>query len=246
MIQRFLSQACPSVSPDWHDDLAQALHTMDQTYLNALLLQSNWLPGIHLLLSAFSIPKSCVRYILLGESPYPRKESANGYAFYDAAVGCLWADTGFSKQVNRATSLRNFLKMLLYARHDLMDDFSQSAIAQLDKTQYWQSGAEFFQNMIHRGFLLLNASLAYRDGEVRGHAKQWRPFMNSLLNALAKEPDITLLGFGRIAESVAYPATFSTLFCEHPYNISFITHPDVVQFFKPLDLLSRHDSIDKH
>ena len=38
---------------------------------------------------------------------------ANGYAFWDAAVNELWSDNGLSKAVNRATSLRNFIKMLL-------------------------------------------------------------------------------------------------------------------------------------
>ena len=54
-----------------------------------------------------------VNYVLFGES-LPRRASANGYAFWDAAVKIM-VSFGNSKTVNRATSLLNILKMLLIA-----------------------------------------------------------------------------------------------------------------------------------
>jgi uracil-DNA glycosylase len=56
----------------------------------------------------------------------------------------LWSKTGFSKEVNRAASLRNWLKMMLVARGDLQEDYSQAAIAAIDKSQYWQTAERFF------------------------------------------------------------------------------------------------------
>ena len=97
-------------------------------------------------------PLSSVRTILFGESPYPREGSANGYAFWDAAVENLWSDSGLSKAVNRATSLRNFIKMLLLARGDLNHDFSQPAIAQLDKSTFHRTADEFFTGLLNKGF----------------------------------------------------------------------------------------------
>jgi uracil-DNA glycosylase len=67
------------------------------------------------LFAAFAQPLDRVRYVLVGEGPYPRAESATGVCFMDGAVGDLWSEAGLSKPVNRATSLRNFMKMLLVA-----------------------------------------------------------------------------------------------------------------------------------
>src|SRR5687768_2561868 len=104
-----------TVHPSWHDCLNTALQQMDLTYLEKLKLTENWLPGPEKIFAAFSLPVSKVNYLLFGESPYPRPTSANGYAFWDAAVTELWSPLGMSKKVNRATSLRNFMKMLLVA-----------------------------------------------------------------------------------------------------------------------------------
>ena len=117
------------VHPTWHDMLLQALMYVSDDYLRELEMTQDWLPGSFFLFSAFRLPASSVRFILLGESPYPRAQSANGHAFWDAAVHDLWSATGFSKQVNRATSLRNMMKMLLHARGDLVEDFSQPALS---------------------------------------------------------------------------------------------------------------------
>lgn len=227
------------IHPEWFDMLNKALQKVDQDYLQQLQSSSTWLPGVEKLFAAFSQPLSSMRYILLGESPYPRATSANGYAFWDGAVGALWSPTGLSKEVNRATSLRNLIKMLLHARGDLMDDVSQEAIARLDKSNYIQTLAQLFGAFTQHGFLLLNASLVYSEGDIPYHAKQWRPFMHSLLNQLADfNPALQLVLFGKIAAQVPDIDRFPSLMVEHPYNVSFITNSKVMAFFKPMDLLS--------
>lgn len=227
------------IHPEWLDILHTALQQVDPNYLHQLQSGSNWLPGIHNLFAAFSQPLSSTQYILLGESPYPRETSANGYAFWDGAVGALWSPTGLSKEVNRATSLRNLIKMLLHARGDLIDNTSQEAIAKLDKSHYLQTLSQLFAAFMQHGFLLLNASLVYSEGKIPYHARQWRPFMDSLLNQLADvHPTLKLILFGKIAAQVPEINRFSSLIVEHPYNISFITNPKVMAFFKPMDLLS--------
>ena len=222
----------------WHGILNNACQLVDPVYLQQLQSTDGYLPEFKSLFAAFSQPLEATRYILLGESPYPREKSANGYAFWDAAVGSLWSPTGLSKAVNRATSLRNLIKMLLYARGDLRDDFSQEAISRLDKFGYVQTAEQLFERLIQRGFLLLNASLVYSEGNIPYHARQWRPFMHSLFIQLADyNPALQLILFGKIAEQVHEASLFTSLIAEHPYNISFITNPEVVAFFKPLDLL---------
>ena len=234
-----MHQLISQTNPQWHEILSQAIAELEPNYLDAILASNNSLPAPERMFAAFNQPLSEVRYILLGESPYPRAESANGYAFWDNAVSDLWSANGLSKAVNRATSLRNFIKMLLLARGDLNTDFSSSAIAALDKTPYWQTGNQFFSAMIHKGFLLLNASLIFRENQVNADARQWRPFLTSLLSQLAqKKPELSLILFGRIAAQIGQTPMPTSLISEHPYNLSFITNPNVLKFFKSLDLLS--------
>lgn len=227
--------------PQWHAILQTALASMDTAYLTELVNHTDWLPGIDNLFAAFRQPLDGVRYILLGESPYPRQQSANGYAFWDAAVGTIWSLKGLSKEVNRATSLRNFIKMLIFAKGDI-DILSQDAIAKLDKSLYWQTLEQLFLSMIHKGFLLLNASLVYEAKRIPFHARHWRPFMSSVLRQLAsRENPVQLLLLGKIALDISEASLFTCLIAPHPYNLSFITNPDVLTFFSPLNLLSCYD-----
>lgn len=226
----------------WQSSIRASLQTVDPTYLNCLESNQTWLPGPLKIFNAFSIPMQDTRYILFGESPYPRADSANGYAFWDAAVHDVWSANGLSKPVNRATSLRNFIKMLLIADQALTpDDCSQPAIARLDKTPYIKTCDELFLNLLSRGFLLLNASLVLSERAVAQDAKAWRPFMETLLTHLYQEiPSVQLILFGKIAEAILRlpPAQqFKNLTVEHPYNISFITNPKVINFFQPMQLL---------
>lgn len=225
--------------PQWYPIIEDALNCMDADYLMQLLKNTVWLPGSDSLFSALSMPLANVKYVLMGESPYPRAHSANGYAFWDQAVQALWSDTGLSKQVNTATSLRNIIKMLLKARGDLGEDCSQSAIAQIDKNSLVQTATQFFTGMMNKGILLLNASLVYEARKVPYHARHWRPFMQSLLEQLAVAlPQTELILLGKIADVIPTTSLKVGLRAEHPYNLSFISNSDVLQFFNPLDLLS--------
>ncbi|MCH9756733.1 MAG: uracil-DNA glycosylase [Gammaproteobacteria bacterium] len=242
MISNFLKDT----HPEWQDILQEALLAMDKAYLATLASQDHYLPNQTMLFAAFKRPLTSMKYILFGESPYPRIDSANGYAFWDAAVENLWSDTGLSKAVNRATSLRNLIKMLLHARGDLSTDFSQPAIARLDSARYHQTAEAFFTHILNQGFMLLNASLVYQENNIPYHARQWAPFMAVLLDRLTVEKKATkLILFGRIAKKIPGYERFETVLAEHPYNLSFITNQVVIDFFKPMDLLL-HDERKKY
>jgi uracil-DNA glycosylase len=244
ILRDFMQSLLHCIHPQWQPLVGRALEHVERDYLLQLEKTNNWLPGIHSVFAAFSLPLQDTRYILLGESPYPRLESANGYAFWDKAVHVLWSQTGLSKEVNCATSLRNWIKMLLVARGDLQaENCSQAAIAALDKSAYWQTAEQFFSFLVKKkGFLLLNASLVYSKEKVLFHARQWQPFMHHLLLQLTEcKPSIQLILLGRIAKQVPQSSLFSGLQAEHPYNLSFITNPAVLDFFRPLDLLSCHE-----
>lgn len=230
------------VHPSWQPLLETALHAMDPSYLESLAHDQTWLPGPEHIFNAFSLPLAETRSILFGESPYPRATSANGYAFWDGAVNTLWSPTGLSKAVNRATSLRNFIKMLLVTHQHLQSaDTTQPSIAALDKSTFVQSIDALFSRLLQHGVLLLNASLVLSQQAVRHDAKQWQPFMNSLLTQLADQRcDIQLILLGKIAETInRFPSAhaFPQLIAEHPYNLSFIHNAIVQDFFRPMRLL---------
>lgn len=232
------------IHPSWHDCIQISLKTLDPDYLNTLAHET-WLPGADKIFNAFSLPLNKVNYVLFGESPYPRAASANGYAFWDQAVTELWSSTGLSKAVNRATSLRNIIKMLLLARGDLKaKHMSQADIAAVDKTHLIHSNSQFFNHLLEQGFLLLNATPVLSSLAPQKEAKYWQPFMKSVLHYLfAHRKQATLLLFGRIAnniEALLPHLPINKVYAPHPYNLSFITNPQILDFFKPLDLLKAH------
>ncbi len=231
-----------AADPSWHACLKQALGKMDPNYLESLYITTDWLPGHHNIFNAFSLPFHQTNYVLFGESPYPRKTSANGFAFWDAAVDQLWSETGLSKPVNRATSLRNILKMLLIAEGQLTpDETTQPAIAKLNKQDLIKTNNDLFNNFLSHGFLLLNATPVLRPNQVRKDAREWQPFISHVLNFIAeRRPQVELILLGNIANSIEKLISHHEtrrFYAEHPYNISFINNPKILQFFRPFRLL---------
>lgn len=238
-----------SIHPSWHECLQRGLARMDASYLQALLQSNDWLPGKDKVFNAFTLPIQDVRYILFGESPYPRARSANGYAFWDNDVNALWSDTGLDKKVNRATSLRNIIKMLLIADGKLTpDNTTQQAIAALDKSIYVQTNADFFHNFLDQGFLLLNATPVLQAHQPpQKDAKAWQPFLQEVLHYIVEhQPQAKLILLGNIAKAIdpllpKHP--IQKLYAEHPYNLSFVANPEVIEFFSHLSLLKQNQSI---
>ena len=237
------------VHHEWRQILSDALATVDPDYLQSLLQDDNWLPGSGQLLSAFKRDRLGVRYLLIGESPYPRRASANGIAFFDAAVGELWSRQGLSKPVNRATSLRNILKTALLAEGLLDRDdegkVTQAAIAAIDKRRLVQTLDELFANLQQAGLLMLNATpVLHPERKPAQEARYWHAFLEQLLASIREHAaaDITLLLWGKIAQQVeAMPASrpYRKLVCEHPYNLSFIDNPQMQDLFAGLSPLQQ-------
>ena len=232
------------IHPSWHECIKRGVSRMDANYLGNLRHSDTWLPGPQKIFSAFSLPLSQVQYVLFGESPYPRQASANGYAFWDEAVVDLWSPTGLDKKVNRATSLRNMVKMLLIADGKLNPtNTSQDDIAVIDKSHYVKTNHEFFNNFLQQGFLLLNATPVLQPGlPPQKDARAWHPFIKEVLQfLLANKPQTQLILFGKIAEKIdplIADHPIKALHAEHPYNLSFMTNSTVLAFFKKLKLLS--------
>ena len=178
------------VHAEWQPLLSEALLSLNSDYCQQLIDDIGWLPGIQNLFGAFRRDLKNLKYILIGESPYPRAQSANGIAFYDAAVEDLWSDRGLSKAVNRATSMRNILKAALLAEGRVIADrdgkITQENIASIDKTELVKTMPNLFENLHQRGFLLLNATpVLHPDRKPAKEALFWKDFVGKILGLLA-------------------------------------------------------------
>lgn len=231
-----------SLYADWRPIIERAYGTLDSRYRSFLQKDNSYFPTQHHIFNAFrTLPRADVKYILLGQDPYPRKESASGYAFIDNKVSKIFSGSGLSKEVNRATSLRNFIKMALVARGDLAaEDTSQSAIAAIDKNGLIDSMDALRQNFEREGVLLLNTALIFTSKqETRLHIKAWRPFMQSLLDQLEPQAPKLIL-FGTYAKSLKKEFAldgFESIELEHPYNHTFIKNPAALSLFGDMRLL---------
>jgi uracil-DNA glycosylase len=240
----------------WRPTLLEGLKAVaaaDPAYLPALA-KDDYLPTGQRLFAAFALPLEAVRYVLVGEGPYPRAGSATGVCFMDGAVDSLWSEAGLSKPVNRATSLRNFMKMLLVADGQLSpDNTGAAALAQVaaraKDNGSIQTLPQLQHNLLDKGFLLLNATLVFRSHVAPAlDARAWLPFLQHVLAALAERGDTAgqgssapqLVLWGKIAEQLKrlpVTARFSHVLSEHPYNLSFITNQTMQGLFGPMHLL---------
>ncbi|SFV59994.1 Uracil-DNA glycosylase, family 1 [hydrothermal vent metagenome] len=227
----------------WRELLSKAYESLDHEYRNFLEEDEDYFPSRANYFNAFkTLPKEKVNYILFGQDPYPREQSAGGYAFIDEKVQRLFSATGLSKEVNRATSLRNFVKMALVARGDLKEDLSQEAIAQVDKEPLIDSIEALRLNFEKKGVLLLNTALIFTDKKSSSkHVKAWRPFMQTLLEQLQEDAPKLIL-FGTHAKALKKQLRlemFDTIEVEHPYNHTFIHNENALELFGPMKLLEK-------
>jgi uracil-DNA glycosylase len=239
----------------WRPVLRKGLEAIDAAYPDylAALAKDHYLPNGGRVFAAFTQPMDAVRYVLVGEGPYPRPDSATGVCFMDGAVSQLWSEKGLSKPVNRATSLRNFMKMLLVADGQLaVEQTTGEALAEVahrarNSDKLIQTLPELQANLTAHGFLLLNATLVFRtDMPPVREAKAWLPFLQVVLAALADhaerkgEKPPTLVLWGKIAVQLdGLPANsrFPRKTSEHPYNLSFIANPVMQKLFGSMRLL---------
>jgi len=232
------------LSECWQNILHQAYESLDPEYRSFLEADTSYFPPQTQYFNAFkTLPKNRVKYILFGQDPYPRRESAGGYAFIDEKAQTIFSETGLSKEVNRATSLRNFIKMALVARGDLCkDNTSQEAISQIDKTSLINSIEELRINFEKSGVLLLNTALIFTDKKSSTkHVKAWRPFIETLLKSLEKEaPKLILFGTHAKELKKRLPLEkFETIELEHPYNHTFISNEKALKLFTSMNLLEK-------
>ncbi|WP_457594685.1 uracil-DNA glycosylase family protein [Hydrogenimonas sp.] len=230
------------VHPEWQEDIAASYAALDPEY-RAFVERGDFIPARPKLFNAFkTLPRSRLRSILFGQDPYPRAESATGHAFIDGAVEKIFSPTGLDRAVNRATSLRNFVKMALVAEGRLdASDLTQEAIARMDRSGLIDSIDELRCNFEAEGVLLLNTALLFENKRASSrHARAWRPFVATLLERIGD--DVELILFGSIAGTILkipHASKKRSVTLEHPYNHTFVLNPQAHALFGPMHLLNR-------
>lgn len=221
---------------NWQEILLKAFGELDSEYVKktqkTLYFPKNFLAPFN------TLDKNSTKYILFGQDPYPREESATGYSFIDGGVKSLWSEKGLSKEVNRATSLRNFMKMLLYAENHPIE---KEKIAEINRSEFIDSITDLRDNFEKNGVMLLNIVPIFTTKEdTKRHLKEWIKFTKKFLLELELDNNnnIELILFGELAKTIKkFNLSFKTHSFEHPYNISFIKNPEVIKLFKQMRLL---------
>ncbi len=233
------------VGSEWDPILIPALETHEDRYREFVVAGEGYIPSSDRLLAAFStLRPEQVRYILFGQDPYPRPESAIGYAFIDGRVERIFSPTGLDSWINRATSLRNFVKMALVADGRLdSNDTSQQAIAALDKHDMIDSMDALRHNFERSGVLLLNTALLFTSkDDSKKHIKAWQGFVEMLLRGMAVyAPTLILFGtHARAIEKLSATDGMMKIALEHPYNHTFVTNQTAHDLFGSMELFKKH------
>ncbi len=231
-----------NIHDSWQDIVSCSLKALPQEYRNFLDSGDNYIPEKSDFLNAFkTLPKDKLRYILFGQDPYPRAKSASGYAFIDGAVKHIFSASGFDKNVNKATSLRNFIKMVLVSDGKLScKDSSQKAIASIDKSDMIDSIDELRCNFEHSGVLLLNSSLIFTSKkESKKHIKIWRAFVERFLEQVQPlSPKLIFFGnYAKEIKKLPSASGFESIELEHPYNHTFVCNKKAQELFGAMKLL---------
>lgn len=127
---------------------------------------------------------SKVKIVIFGQDPYPRKESATGYAFWDGAV------TNWKQPLS--PSLRNIFKSVLISKKLAVPTDSVAKLREIVAKNNLPEPGEFFQKSIDNGVLWLNTSLTFTSKdtkELKRHLKFWNPIIKKIISAILSESE---------------------------------------------------------
>ena len=226
--EEFLNRLLQPVHPSWRNLLGEQLQNLNGAFAEELEADPAWLPGADRCLAAFSIPRCEVRVVWLGESPYPRQESATGLSFQDGAVHEIFRGDGrFVLRINQATSLRNVLKAWFVATDRLaVGQTSSDHVRRMERHGLVAGLAEVFDRGRQSGWLWLNAGLSLRPARPKAaQIRMWEPLVNAVLRDVsARGARVALMG--KFAERFEC-ACRHPLGSVHPRRECFMANQDV-------------------
>lgn len=244
--QEFKNRLLHNVHCSWMELLSDALENLDPDFLDRLESSpDDWLPGADRCFDAFSVPRCNVSVVWLGESPYPREESAIGLSFYDGQVQNLFRENGELNSMG--TSIRNILKAWFVATRRLaIANTNQRAIRCMNRDNLIVEMSELFRRRQTRGWLWLNAALSFWPGPNAAQPSlslqicKWLPLVEIVLRDVSTQGARVVL-LGKSAEDFAYMAE-NPLIAPHPRTMGFISNPDIQRFLREWRCLIERDA----
>jgi len=147
-------------------------------------------------------PPSGWRVVSLGQSPFPRIESATGIAHFDNAVSS-WED----KRFGSVTTMRCIIKAAAMHQYGNNKEVKLEEIKQQLKDHNVVQPAEWFQAMLAQGVLFMNAACTLKppgpgaDGKsqkagtgIDGSTKFWAPVIEAVVDAILEDCGRTKTG----------------------------------------------------
>lgn len=247
--QQFKNSLLSNVHCSWIELLSDALRHVDPELLDKLESDAAWLPGPDCCFAAFSsVPRCDVKVVWLGESPYPRPNSATGLSFYDGRAQGLFRANGELNGSTIGTSMLNILKAWFVAIGRLTIDNDnpdlpsigikedQQAIRKMNRTNLINGMSELFTRGQAHGWLWLNATLSVwpeSDGaplNVRQQTCMWLPLIKTVLRDVSdRRAKVVLLG--EHAKEFAYMVD-DPLTATHPRNYCFVRDVPMRKFLR--------------
>ncbi|KAL0236758.1 hypothetical protein PCE1_000156 [Barthelona sp. PCE] len=140
-----------------------------------------------------------VRYVVLGQDPYPRPVSATGISFFDGEV--------LDWQGKMSPSIRNIIKSILISRDLCEPDTKVAQMRQTISSINFPQPQEFFDRTRKNGTLWLNTSLTFGGKAaktLREHLNFWKPTINTIIEHVIAESEHTVafLLFGGKAQKL--------------------------------------------
>jgi uracil DNA glycosylase len=153
----------------------------------------NFVPFDPFVFKCFEIAKSQVKFVLVGQDPYPQKGHATGRSFERNIDN--WSEANKSLHAMLASiyyhenrefkTITNILNEIENGRYDVS--------APKDIFKEWES---------KYGVLFLNRSLTTELGKKNAHAQLWKPFTESVVKYLSKDHSIKWLLWGKEAQEL--------------------------------------------
>lgn len=184
------------VNSSWRNFLTEeTLEMIREIEMEINKSPAGFTPPPPLVLRFLQVPLNEIRFIILGQDPYPQKGVATGRAF---EVGTLvdWRD----KYSN--VSLKNILRSVFFAYTGSYLKYSE-IMQQPAEAFSILPPDRLFSSWEKQGVLLLNTSFTVETGKPGSHSEIWKKFTKSLLLFLAKEkPDIIWFLWGNHAKQI--------------------------------------------
>jgi uracil DNA glycosylase len=186
---------------NWREFLGRARH-------------SSILPARELVFQVLKVPLPVCEWkvITIGQSPFPRPESATGVAHFDAAI-----DSWQSKRFGAVTSMRMIMKSA--AMHSRNASLQMSVDELRDRFEQWRvvSPHQWFACTLNQGVMLLNAALTMTACQGRkllgplsldAHTAFWQPLLLDIVEAIlearvrAGRAGVVFAWWGKAAEEL--------------------------------------------